>query len=324
LCAPNVVSAIAIGHGASPRLPGAFAAESIAPVREESQDRAEVALRAAGERIAPTAFGAVTGVIAGLAMPRTTEGVQYFGVVAQILPVLLLALAIEARLFGGRARRNVNDERNDRRHYCAGTMELGRQHFLNLGTVLVLLLAEVVGLIQLSSNHPGTHQVWLQNAALVWGFATVAALAFIGQGAPRLIASLEMKPHTDTSVVVQAVASNEYGDKDVSPLLNFLVPNGVSIDACDANGNPIAEPTGLRILHTHEELAGVSDWKYPSRRLLVSAGDATVDYFLLEGLVSGRAYPLVLRYDHVELPKGRVQVQLDLRMPTHSVVSGRA
>jgi hypothetical protein len=249
-------------------------------------------------------------------MPRTTEGVQYFGVVAQILPVLLLALAIEARAFGGRARRNVDDERNDRRHYCAGTMELGRQYFLNAGTVLVLLAAEVVGLIQLSSNDPGTHQVWLQNAALAWGFMTVAALALIGQGAPRLIAALETKPHTDTSVVVQVGASNEYGDKDVSPLLNFLVPNGVSIDPCDADGNRSRERTpGLHIFHANEEIAGISDWNYPSQRLLVSAGDATVQHFLLGGLVAGSAYPLVLRYDHVELPNGRVQVQLDLRMP---------
>jgi hypothetical protein len=277
-------------------------------------------LRAASARIAPTALGAVAGVIAGSAMPRTTEGVQYFGVVAQILPVLLLALAIEAGAFGGRARRNLGDERNDRRHYCAGTMELGRQYFLNAGTVLVLLVAEVLGLIQLSSNDAGTHQVWLQNAALAWGFTTVAALAFIGQGAARVIAVLETKPHTDTSVVVQAGASNEYGDKDVSPLLNFLVPNGVSIDACDANGNRSRERTlGLQILHTNEEIAGISDWNYPSRRLLVSAGDVTVQHFLLGGLLPGRAYPLVLRYDHIELPNGRVQVQLDLRMPDDRV-----
>ena len=273
-------------------------------------------MRAAGGRVAPTALGAIAGVIAVAAMPRTTEGAEYFGVVVQIVPVLLLALAIEARVFGGRARRNLDDERNDRRHYRAGTMELGRQCFLNPGTVLVLIAAEIHGVVQLSLHDAGTHQVWVQNAALAWGFTTVAALALVGQGAPRVIATLQTKPHTDTSAVVQIGASNEYGDKDVSPVLNFLVPNDLSIHSCDANGNRSRERTlGLQILHTDEEIAGISHWNYLSQRLLVSAGDATVQHLLLGGLVPGRAYPLVLRYDHVELPNGRVQVRLDLRTP---------
>jgi hypothetical protein len=266
--------------------------------------------------MAPTALGAVAAIAAGAAMPHTTKGTGYFSVVVQILPVLLLALAIEARLYGGRARRNERDERADRRHYCAGTMELGRQYFLNPGTVLVLIAAEAQALVQLAWNDAGPHQIWVQNAALAWGFTTVAALAWVGQGAPRVIATLQTKPLTATSTVVEAGASNEYGDKDVSPVLNFLVPNGVSIDACDANGNRNRERTlGLQILHTDEEIAGHSDWNYPSRRLLVSAGDATVQYFLLGGLVPGRAYPLVLRFDHIELPNGRVRVKLDLRLP---------
>jgi hypothetical protein len=286
------------------------------PVREESQDRAEVALRAAGTRLAPTALGFVAGVVAGAALPHTTEGVQYFGIVAQIVPVLLLALAIEARAFGGRARRNLVDERNDKRHYCAGAMEMGRQYFLNAGTVFVLIAAEVQALAELASNDAGTHHVWLQNAALAWGFTTVAALAFVGQGAPRVIAALETKRHDNTSVVVEAGASNEYGDQDVSPLLNFLVPRGVRIDACDANGNRNRERTiALQVLHTHEEIAGISDWHFPSERVLVSAGDATLRHFLLRDLAPGHAYPLVLRYDHVDLPSGRVQVRLDLMIP---------
>jgi hypothetical protein len=288
-------------------------------VREQSQDRAEVALRAAGERLAPTALGFVAGVVVGAALPHTTEGVGYFGIVAQIVPVLLLALAIEARAFGGRARRNLVDEGNDKRHYCAGTMEMGRQYFLKAGTVLVLVAAEVQALVQLASNNAGTHQVWLQNAALAWGLTTVAALAFVGQGAARLIATLETSPHSNMSAVVEVGASNEYGDKDISPVLNFLVPNGVSIHACDPNGNKHRERSlAMQVLHTSEQIAGVSDWTYPTERLLVSAGDATVRHFVLGGLVPGLTYPLVLRYDHVELPNGRVQVQLDLKVPRDS------
>jgi hypothetical protein len=288
-------------------------------VREESQDRADAAWRAARTRIAPTLLGLLAGVAAAAAMPHTADGAGYFGVVVQVLPVLLLALAIEARAFGGRARRNLGDERNRPRHYSAGMMETGRHIFLNPATVLVLIAAEIHGLIQLSANDSGAHQIWLQNGALVWGFTTVAGLALIGHGAPRLIATLETKPHSASSVVVEVGASNEYGDKDVTPVMNFLVPNGVSIAACDANGNQNRERTiALQVLHTTEEIASIRDWNYPSQRMLVSAGDAAVEHLLLGGLVSGDTYPLVLRYDHVDLPNGRVQVQLDLSMPRDS------
>ena len=170
-------------------------------------------------------------------------------------------------------------------------MELNRQ-FLNAGTVLVLIAAEIHGLVQLSADAPGTHQVWVENAALAWGFTTVAVLAFVGRGAPRVIGTLRTKPHTDTSVVVEAGGSNEYGDKDVAPVLNLLVPNGVSILACDANGNRSRERTlDLQILQTEENIAGVRSWNYPAERVLVSAGDATVRHFLLGGLLPGCRSP---------------------------------
>jgi hypothetical protein len=285
-------------------------------VRQQSQERAEVALRAAGTRLAPTAAGALAGVAAVIAMPHTTEGTDYFSVVVQVLPVLLLALAIETRAFGGRARRNLDDERSDPRHYCAGTMELGRQIFLNPATVLVLLAAEMLGIDQLVGSDGETHEIWLQNAALGWGFTTVAVLALIGQGAPRLTATLETKlQYSDNAMVVELGASNEYGDKDVAPVMNFLVPNGVTIHVCDVNGNKDGKRSdAMQVLHTSEKIAGIGDWNYPSRRVHVSAGDAAIEHLLLGGLVAGRTYPLVLRYDHIELPNGRVEVRLDLRL----------
>ena len=75
-------------------------------------------------------------------MPRTTDGTNYFGVAAQVLPVLLLALAIDAWLFGVRIRRNEQDENDDSRHYGAGTFELWRQ-WLSFLTVVLLVAAEM-------------------------------------------------------------------------------------------------------------------------------------------------------------------------------------
>lgn len=205
-------------------------------MREESQNRAEVALSAARTRLAPPLFGLLAGVAAGAAMPRTTEGTGYFGVVVQVLPVLLLALAIEARAFSSRARVDA-DEGTEGPRFDAGTMEMARQVLLNPATVVVLIAAEIEGFVRLSGDDSGTHQIWLQNAALVWGFTTVAALALIGQGAPRLIATLESRLYDDSSIVVEVGASNEYGDKDISPVMNFLVPDFISIHVCDVNGN---------------------------------------------------------------------------------------
>lgn len=99
-------------------------------MREESQNRAEVALSAARTRLAPPLFGLLAGVAAGAAMPRTTEGTGYFGVVVQVLPVLLLALAIEARAFSSRARVDA-DEGTEGPRFDAGTMEMARQVLLN-------------------------------------------------------------------------------------------------------------------------------------------------------------------------------------------------
>jgi hypothetical protein len=72
---------------------------------------------------------------------------------------------------------------------------------------------------------------------------------------------------------VEAGASNEYGDKDITPLMNLLVPHGLSTHSCDANGN-IDRNAELRLLTTDaEEYAGVKNWNYPSERVLITAGE---------------------------------------------------
>ena len=59
-----------------------------------------------------------------------------------------------------------------------------------------------------------------------------------------------------------------------------------------------------------------------TERVLVTAGDATVRYFVLGGLIHGHRYPVMLRYDHTELPDGRVAVQDLIELTRYGQASG--
>ena len=151
------------------------------PCRKESASR-----RSAG--VSPPAF------LPWVLMPRTTDGTSYFGIAAQALPVLLLALAIEARLFGVRIRRNEQDENHDPRHYTAGTFELCRQP-LSVLTVLLLFAAEMHALREgRGGAAPGRHEGRGSRTPGSRGASRpLRFLAYFGVGTPRLIATLESK-----------------------------------------------------------------------------------------------------------------------------------
>lgn len=262
---------------------------------------------AAFEHCLPVGSGALAGTLAAVLFPSDTRSVEFFGVAAQVLPVLLLALAIEARLFGIRPRRHAVGDKVARRLDDARVV-------LGFGTVVVLLVGELHALWTIGSDSTERRIAWVEYGALAWGFTTVAVLAVQGLGRPRLTATLKWRqpPGPPNRVLVEAGGSNEYGDKDVMPVLNFLIPDGLSVHRCDAYGN-IDPAAPLTTLPVSWEYAGIKDWNYPSERLLVSAGDATLRYFSVGGLVPGRQYPVVLRFDHAELPNGRVEAEDQLR-----------
>lgn len=269
--------------------------------------RANLARSAAFEHFLPVGAGALVGVVVAVVFPSETDSGELFGATAQILPVLLLALALEARVFGIHPRRQPPGDKIARR--LEDTRAL-----LGLATVVVLLVGELHALWALGNNSAEPRSAWIEYGVLAWGFTTVGLLAIIGLGRPRIEARLEWRqpPGPPNRVVVEVGASNEYGDKDVAPIMDFLIPDELSIDRCDGHGNVDRHsPVATRPLTW--SYAGVQEWHYPAERLLVSAGDATIRNFSIGGLVPGKEYRVVLRFDHAELPNGRVETQDVLR-----------
>jgi hypothetical protein len=217
--------------------------------------------------------------------------------------VLLLALALEARLFTVRPRK-LDDRRANQMQWAA--------IWLSLAMVVVLIFAEIQAIFLLGEAEK--LKAPLQYGALTWGFTTVALIAILGVRRARVTMTLQwyQQPGSVNSVVVECGASNEFGDQDITLLLNLLVPNGLSIHRCDAYGN--REPGGLKTLPLRDEkIDGISKWNYPSEYVLVSAGNATLRYFLVNGMNLNEEYPLVLRYDHVELDNGRIEKHTHVR-----------
>jgi hypothetical protein len=192
---------------------------------------------------------------------------------------------------------------------------------LSVAMVGVLILAEIQAIFLLGEAEE--LKAPLQYGALTWGFTTVALIAVLGVERARVTTTLRwyQRASSASSVVVECGASNEFGDKDITLLLNLLVPNGLSIHRCDAHGN--IEPGDLKTLPLRdEEIEGVSSWNYPSEYVLVSAGNAALRYYLLGGMKAGQEYPLVLRYDHIELDNGRIEKHTRVRTSTKEELSG--
>jgi hypothetical protein len=150
--------------------------------RQPFLDRLSPAHAAAVEHVLPLGAGFVVGVFGGFALPCTTRSQDFFAVSAQVIPVLLLALAIEARVFGGLRRRSGRDP------LVRGLETL--RVALTVGLLAVFIAAELHALKALG-DASGERVAWLENVALAWGVMTVGAIAIAGVGRARLTATLK-------------------------------------------------------------------------------------------------------------------------------------
>jgi hypothetical protein len=163
------------------------------------------ASKAALYRALPVTLGAIIGVVAALAAPSSAQD-AFYSTAAQVLPVLLLALAIEARVFGGHVRRFP--------HSKGLALVIESMRWL-AGAVIVaaLIIAEWCALYAVLERG-GTRDPSIVYLGLAAGFITVGLQAFLG-ARPRVVADLGGKLHSQgTKLIVRAGMGNQYGESD--------------------------------------------------------------------------------------------------------------
>ena len=263
-----------------------------------------IGLRAGVERLGPLAAGLVAGVI-GLLVAPSRAGDGFFAAAAQVLPLLLLALVLEAGIFGGPVGRQPEPG--------GRVVALGyARKALELLTVAALVVGEWQA-VHLLADGQETGDARLAYMAIAWGLLTIALLAVFG-ARPRTTVSVDWRPGPGPRWIVALGMANVYGDKEVEPIMNCLVPSGHQFYECDHAGEPLA-PAGQRapsLLVTKEVVDGEEvEFRYVGRRVRLTPGDAAVVYYSVGLRGAGSAWhrvPAILRLDHAEISNGRTEV----------------
>jgi len=238
------------------------------------------------------------GIIGFLVAPERA-GEAFFSASAQIVPVLLLALVLEARLFASPRRVRAPTS-------VAHMANLARQA-LGFANPVVLLAAEAQSLWMIRDGNDGGNP-WLTAVGIGWGLVTIVGIAIVGTaGRARVTATIKVEEVTAHGVTIEVGFSNEFGDRAVRPVLNILFDSTVAESVRRRNDD--GEWAGPRLLLN--ATATLSDGttvrcRYNAQRAELTPGDASVTHFLLP-LVSEQRALVVARADSVELPRGRIE-----------------
>jgi hypothetical protein len=152
-----------------------------------------------GFSIGPPVFAAVIGIVVGFALSPAEASMEFYSATAEIIPVLLLTLAVQARLFqlptirrvaalwsdvaAASSRADVSDAVSHVERFGEGVGSL--RHFFER-TVLGLALLALLVAAQFATLHPlGTGEAADGNPEIVYvalatGFLMVGALAMTG------------------------------------------------------------------------------------------------------------------------------------------------
>jgi hypothetical protein len=260
----------------------------------------QLPIRASLERAAPVGAGLVAGVAGFVVAPDHADG-GFFSTSAQVVPVLLLALALEARLFGSprRVLASVASRRLE-----------NTRRWLELATLAVLIVAEAQSLWVIRHTHGGGDPAWTV-VGLAWGFVAIAAIAVFGTGKPRVTADIVKFSEAEDEIVVQIGLSNEFGDRAVRPLVQFLFGPGAEV----AGKNPatgatfdanlwLTAPVDVPDHHTVQ-------CRYAARRIELTPGDVQLTYFSLT--MQAERVLVLVRADSAELDGGRVEAAAFVR-----------
>ena len=215
--------------------------------------------------------GAFAGGIAAVLAPSSADR-TFFSATAQVVPVVLIALALELRIFGI-ARRIYRVESR------APSLLEAVRWTLALLMMGVILSAEFVSVDALTS---GSADPWVVYLALAWAFVTVALAVVIGPRS-RVIPFLAARRITSNEYLVVVAANNDFGERDLRPLMNLLLPDpGVEIYGADSEARRDTRP--LEDLMKNPESITGGDGRHTKvvdGRPLVSAGDAFLQHYVV-------------------------------------------
>lgn len=222
--------------------------------------------------------------------------------VAQIIPVLIIAVAIEG---GGRLLPAIPRK-----------LQFGwrASYWAIQGAYAILLLSgEMLAIVQpdewCSKLVDGA-----QIAAMTAGLFTVVfgiGLGAIGAVLPIQVRELD---RSDEFLYFEIGVSNEYRARKIEPLLNLVVPAGLGI--LEVNRD-FSEIHGNSILETTEAIDGTSitEWDFLSREFGLTAGDNRIGRFRINRPVSfDQVIPIVVRLDHQDLYRNRSEIQHILKL----------
>jgi hypothetical protein len=261
---------------------------------------AGIAARAAAERALPSICGAIAGMGAAVAAPPSA-GSGFFSAAAQVVPVLLLALAIEAGQFGLGKAVLPDDERLAR-----GIMSLRRA--LLVAGVVVLVLAEWRALVAL--ERPGRSDPSLVYLGLAWGFVMVAGLALIGADRTRVAVGLKSTV-IDSAAILEISLDSRYATKLIDPLFNLLVPTGHGLATCEEDGG---NAKAVETFSVSEKVGGKSGFVYHSKTVQLAPGNVYFGHYRIEH--AGKdLFPVVVQLHHENLPGGFVEREGEIQVP---------
>ena len=157
-------------------------------------------------RLGPPVLGGLLGLVLGFALAPDEASEEFYSAVAQIIPVLLLALAVQTRFFELPSlqqllahvrvpQRESNEEGVDRvlgvleesaRSVAAGQRLLER--ILGAALLGMLVIAEFAALHPLTTGRPGDGNPEVVYVALATGFLMLGGLALVGAVEPETLA----------------------------------------------------------------------------------------------------------------------------------------
>jgi hypothetical protein len=155
-------------------------------------------------RLGPPVLGGLLGLVLGFALAPDEASAEFYSAVAQVIPVLLLALAVQTRFFELPSLQQLlahvrvpqsqsHDEGVDRalgvleqsaRSVAAGQRLLER--ILGAALLAMLVIAEFAALHPLTTGQPGDGNPEVVYIALATGFLMLGGLALVGAIEPEM------------------------------------------------------------------------------------------------------------------------------------------